>query len=586
VLRLICEIKPIPVSETSRRREVNGGPTPFSVTIDSNGSARGRACLTSQHGLHACLDLDSEAWAFHASHTSVQSWMPLLVQRVPGWPRQVGLRGALELQGTYRDDTATLEVRGDDLAAVVDTGLSEPQMISFGKLGGDASWHFATRDGTATFNAVATGLGAFDAKLSLQEGRLLGEAQMTLDDLAPLTALEPAISEIRGTAKGSLSLSGTASEPRVDVAFSANGEVRVAPANIALRQVHFAMTGNSMQGVRIDGSAQSGEGEIVVTGTLGPGGSTHLLLSGHEFLLVDQPDLLAAVSPDVTIEYLPAAGLRVRGSLLVDRSGVVLTPALPDQLPLSDDVIIVGEDDDARRPSIDADLRIDLGPRTELVAGPLDTRLSGTLRLMTKPARPSQLIGSVQIAEGAYQLYGVPLQIESGRLDFTGPINNPAVQLRAIRQLDDSNQVGVEVTGTLSRLDTRLISNPPRPDTDALAMLITGRSFADASRSTGELDRIGNAAAALGLGATGIISRIREGMRLDELQISAPLDRQAGAIMVGKRLTDRLYARYEYSLFNRSGGLVLRYRVRPSLSLQTELGASRGVDVTYHREFD
>lgn len=302
---------------------------------------------------------------------------------------------------------------------------------------------------------------------------------------------------------------------------------------------------------------------------------------------VDQPDLLAAVSPNVTAAYRPGQGLRVRGSLHVDRAGVVLSPELPEQRVLSEDVTIVGDDRAPRRPPIDADLRIDLGSRTELVAGALDTRLSGTLRLSTRPERPSRMIGTVTIAEGAYQLYGVPLEIQRGRMDFTGTINNPAVELLAVRRTSDSQQVGIEVSGTLNHLQTQLTSDPPLSETDALAVLITGRTFADASRSSaGDLDRIGNAAAALGLGATGIISRLRKGVGLDELQVSAPLDREAGAIMVGKQLTDRLYARYAYSLFNRTGGLVLRYRVRRNLSLQSEFGVSRGVDLTYHREFD
>jgi len=53
------------------------------------------------------------------------------------------------------------------------------------------------------------------------------------------------------------------------------------------------------------------------------------------------------------------------------------------------------------------------------------------------------------VAEGKYTAYGRKLDIERGRLIFTGgPIDNPGIDLRAIKEFPDV-KAGVNVRGTL-----------------------------------------------------------------------------------------------------------------------------------------
>ena len=65
----------------------------------------------------------------------------------------------------------------------------------------------------------------------------------------------------------------------------------------------------------------------------------------------------------------------------------------------------------------------------------------------------------------------------------------------------------------------------------------------------------------------------------------APADVPLGSgsqIRIGKQITRRLRARYVYSVFNRTGGLQLRYQVTDRLSLQTEAGAeTSAIDVLW-----
>jgi translocation and assembly module TamB len=76
------------------------------------------------------------------------------------------------------------------------------------------------------------------------------------------------------------------------------------------------------------------------------------------------------------------------------------------------------------------------------------------------------------------------------------------------------------------------------------------------------------------------IERIGETLRLDDFTIRNT-DTDAGALMAGKYLSPNLYLRYSYGLFNRIGGLLLRYRITDRLSIETQSGEQKSMDLLY-----
>jgi translocation and assembly module TamB len=55
----------------------------------------------------------------------------------------------------------------------------------------------------------------------------------------------------------------------------------------------------------------------------------------------------------------------------------------------------------------------------------------------------------------------------------------------------------------------------------------------------------------------------------------------AGELMAGKYLSPKLYIRYSYGLFNRLGGLLLRFKVNDRLSIETRSGEQKSMDLLY-----
>jgi len=82
-----------------------------------------------------------------------------------------------------------------------------------------------------------------------------------------------------------------------------------------------------------------------------------------------------------------------------------------------------------------------------------------------------------------------------------------------------------------------------------------------------------------------VVRRIGQSLGLDEITVQAT-STEAGEIMAGKYLSPRVYIRYSYGLFNRMGGVLLRFRVNDRFSVETRSGDQSSMDLLYTRERD
>ena len=118
-----------------------------------------------------------------------------------------------------------------------------------------------------------------------------------------------------------------------------------------------------------------------------------------------------------------------------------------------------------------------------------------------------------------------------------------------------------------------------------MTMLVTGRPPSEASREDASLVR--SAAVSLGLGAASpALQGLGERFGLTELGIDGDLGTETGAVVAGRRISDRLYARYNYALESGASGLTLEYQITERLSARTASGAVHALDLLYRRDFD
>jgi translocation and assembly module TamB len=117
---------------------------------------------------------------------------------------------------------------------------------------------------------------------------------------------------------------------------------------------------------------------------------------------------------------------------------------------------------------------VQLGEKLRIRGQGLDAGLRGDLRLSAPQGR-LRVDGSVRTVDGTYRAYRQRLNIERGVLTFNGPVENPQLDIEAIRPNLDV-RVGVAVTGTVLVPRVRLFSEPDMSDADKLSWLLRGRA--------------------------------------------------------------------------------------------------------------
>ena len=211
--------------------------------------------------------------------------------------------------------------------------------------------------------------------------------------------------------------------------------------------------------------------------------------------------------------------------------------------------------------------------------------MTGSLTMQVVEDRPLSAEGRVTLVDGTFIAQGQRLKIEQGRLTFTGPLDDPIVDVRAERSIetfDGTIIAGIRLSGRAQNLTSTVYSTPTMSDADALSYLVIGRPLSQATQSEG--GELSGAAVALGLRqATRITDQIGQSLGLDELAIAGD-GGDSTALVAGKQINTRLYARYAYGVFSRLGTLLLRYRLSRSLTLEAGAGENQSIDVLYSIE--
>jgi translocation and assembly module TamB len=291
---------------------------------------------------------------------------------------------------------------------------------------------------------------------------------------------------------------------------------------------------------------------------------------------------------------LDASGTVVNGNLKVDQALIVL----PDQSTpkLGDDVVVRGAAgpitrtqarvaEQAGKPAaqkLNLSVNVDLGNDFHVKGMGIDTHLRGTVALSGPSLTSPRLVGVIRARGGEYQAYGQRLQIERGVIRFTGAVENPSLDILAIRP-NMLQRVGVQVSGNAYAPYVRLYAEPDMPDVEKLSWLITGR----ASAGTGaEAALVQQAALALLASRAGGGKRsVAASLGLDELSFRRE-GPEGPAVTLGKRIGRNIYAGYERSLSGALGTLYIFYDLTRRVTVRAETGERTAVDLIITFAFD
>lgn len=274
---------------------------------------------------------------------------------------------------------------------------------------------------------------------------------------------------------------------------------------------------------------------------------------------------------------------------------------------LSDDVVIRGSrpGPGSNRPRLDLDIETDLGSAFLFRGAGLESRLAGQIRLRAQGRDLPRASGSIRTVGGRFDAYGQQLDIERGAINFQGLLENPGLNVRAVRR-GLAVEAGVEVSGSAKRPVVRLVSDPEMADAEKLSWLVLGHGTDQAGGADAGI-LLSAAGSILGGDSGGVVQQLKRGFGIDELglrggQIGDTGGRQASSrvvagsatessgaagqiLTVGKRLSANTLLAYEQALGRTESVVKLTVNLSRQLSLVGRAGSDNALDLFYVLRF-
>jgi translocation and assembly module TamB len=447
------------------------------------------------------------------------------------------------------------------------------------------------------------------------EARVVFE-ETNLEQFAPWLGTD---AKLGGKVNAQVTVSGTGAEPQYAGSLRAENvfvrepqggfeledgqlALRLAGHSLAIERLSASTPWRPSEGARAripKLSAPQGGGKVSAEGTIDLAARTGSIRVKLDHVPVTQiATRFLSLSGEARLDAL-ATGLGVTGTFKADAGWI---GALAKPLPtVSDDVVVVRQaaKDETRKETIKLDLGVALGDQLYFQGRGLDTRLAGEIRLAGTPGAGMKATGSIRAVGGRYDAYGQQISIERGVLTFAGPIDNPQLNVLALRK-GLPVEAGVEVLGTTTRPKVRLVSFPDVPEPEKLAWLVLGRGASDSH--LGDSGMLLAAARAL-LGNTpgsDLTSKLGfEDIRIGRSDANSVLgvlpestvagrtgtSSAADVVSVGRRINDSMHVSYEQGLSDAEGALRFTWQISRQFQVLVRAGYLPGLDLVYRWTF-
>lgn len=460
-----------------------------------------------------------------------------------------------------------------------------------------AAWRIATRaEGPAGTQAQVAGTVNPNGTLNLD-----------IDGTAPLGLSRPFIAprSLQGQARFDLSVNGPPALSSVTGTIQSNNAALSAPnlrlaldgivANIRLarNRANLDITGNAVSGGRLRVG-----GGVTLTGSL----PADIQIGLENLALVD-PKLYAttlngalrlagpltggarisgAIDVGETQVNVPSTGLTSIGDIPAITHIGATRPVLSTRRKAGIDAASQAQAETASSgPGFGLDLQVNAPNRIFVRGRGLDAELGGRLRLTGTTNRIISA-GRFALVRGRLDILGKRFDLREGSIQFQGDL---VPFIRFVSATDtQTGEVRVVVEGPADGPDVRFESTPEAPQDEVLAQLLFGRNIGDISAF--QALQLASAVATLaGRGGAGVISNLRDGFGLDDLDVTTT-DSGATAVRAGKYISENVYSDVT-AASDGTADVSLNIDLTPNLKGRATLGSDgdTGIGIFFEKDY-
>ncbi|MHA6493162.1 translocation/assembly module TamB domain-containing protein [Pseudomonas borbori] len=410
---------------------------------------------------------------------------------------------------------------------------------------------------------------------------LVGEFRLSGLNIAIARPFVPMVERLTGQLNGSGSLGGTLLAPQID------GSVRLSDAEIAGAELPTQFENLQLQAringqsLRLDGNWRAGEaGQGSLTGDLAWSGplTGQVRLQGSRLPVNVEPFAELEAAPDLRLE-IAEQRLAITGELRIPRGAIVIRELPPSTVQVSEDARIVGQTSEpGQAVAINMDVDVIVGEELLTFSGfGLNADLAGRVHV----GNDLDTRGELNLNNGRFRAYGQRLTIRRARLLFAGPIDQPFLDVEAIRRVDDV-VVGLRLTGNAEQPRTEVFSEPAMSQEQALSYLVLGRPLGEG----GDGNLLAQAALAIGMaGSVPITQNVASRLGISDFQLDTEGSGASTSVVASGNLSERLSLRYGVGVFEPANTVALRYELTKRLYLEAASGLASSLDLFYRRDF-
>jgi translocation and assembly module TamB len=569
---------------------------PVSLTLSSAASRIDHLCLIGSPG-NLCAETSWTPAAWSTNLTAGELPMATLT---------AGLTPAIEYQGSINVAARIFGGDGSPTEGTLRVELSEATLSR--KLESGRIDHTTLGSGVLTAAATADSI---DARASLKSGEIgtlegtlkvdrnaqrwqdmpiSGELRAQTSKVDLISVYVPDIDRAAGELTADARIAGTVGEPRLSGTLSiSNGEVDFYQTNLRLRQL--GLTANlTDEGVAFDGTAQAGKGKVHANGRIRWRGSLpygDLHLDGTNLRVVDIPEAQIDASPNLDFK-VAAREIDITGTVAVPYAKIVPTDYTGAVTSSSDEVIVgQGAQNPADRFQVRTQITMTLGSNVNIDTTGLTGQLAGSITVRSGYDPITHASGELSVQKGEYSAYARKLEIQRGRLIFTGgPIDDPGIELRAIKRYPDVT-AGINVRGTLQRPRMSFFSDPSLPQSQIVSLILSGGGGGSTlqmqAASSAQNQQATAANELLTQGGAILAQQLGSRIGLPDISLETDLNNET-SLVLGKYLSPRLYVSYGVGITQQLNAIRLRYSLGDHWTIRTEAGQIRGADLVFSVE--
>ncbi|AVX39732.1 autotransporter assembly complex protein TamB [Yersinia massiliensis] len=343
----------------------------------------------------------------------------------------------------------------------------------------------------------------------------------------------------------------------------------------------------------LDGLIRTSQGQLNLSGDADwrdiNAWRARIAAKGNKLRVTVPPMVRIDVSPDIVFEATPQL-FTLNGSVDIPWARITVQEVPETAVGVSSDEVMLNNDLKPISPRsnsipINSNLVIRVGNDVRLNAFGLKARLQGDLK-MVQDQRGLGLNGQINIPSGSFRAYGQDLIVNKGVLLFSGPPDQPLLNIEAIRNPDataDGVTAGVRVTGMADAPRLEIFSDPSMSQQEALSYLLRGQGLGNSGADSGLMTSM---LVGMGVAQSGkLVGKIGEAFGVTNLALDTQGVGDSSQVVVSGYVTKDLQVKYGVGIFDSLATLTLRYRLMPRLYLEAVSGIDQALDVLYQFEF-